>query len=61
MKTITFYKQIECKYCDEGKIWKVAPRFTRKMEFEYDEQSHECMECNGTGVIEIEEIETTNE
>lgn len=61
MKTLTFYKTIECEDCEEGKVWKVAPRFTRNLEFEYDEESHDCIECNGTGFIEIEETETVNE
>jgi hypothetical protein len=52
---MTYFRQEECKDCDEGKIWKVAPRFTRNMEFEYDEEAHDCIECDGTGIIEIEE------
>jgi len=54
---MTYFRQEECKDCDEGKIWKVAPRFTRNMEFEYDEEAHDCIECDGTGIIEIEEEE----
>ena len=55
---MTYFREVECPDCDEGKIWKVAPRFTRQMEFVYDEESHPCEECEGTGIKTIEEEET---
>lgn len=46
----------ECPYCDEGKVYEVAPRFTRDLDFEYDEEVHDCVRCEGTGQIEEEEV-----
>jgi len=54
---MSYFKEVECPDCEEGKVYRVAPRFTRNMEFEYDEKSHPCVECEGTGIIEVEEEE----
>lgn len=43
--------QVECQHCEEGSIYTPAPRFTKNMEFEYDEKESECGECEGTGLV----------
>jgi len=43
--------QVECQYCEEGSVYTPAPRFTKVLEFEYDEKESKCGECDGTGLV----------
>jgi hypothetical protein len=43
--------QVECQYCEEGSVYTPAPRFTKALEWEYDEKESDCGECDGTGLV----------
>ena len=43
--------QVECQHCEAGKVYTPAPRFTKALEFEYDEKESDCGECDGTGLL----------
>lgn len=49
MKSIEY--QTECQNCEEGKKYRPAPRFTKALEWEYDEEEYDCGECDGTGLV----------
>jgi hypothetical protein len=51
---MTYFRQEECKDCDEGKIYRVIHRFCEQWS-DYEEAAHDCEECGGSGIIEIEE------
>ena len=53
---MTYFRQEECKDCEEGKVFKGYNTYMRKnFELVDEEKWGECIECNGTGIIEIEE------
>jgi hypothetical protein len=55
---MTYFRQEECKDCEEGKVFKGYNTYMRKnFELVDEEKWGECIECNGTGIIEIEEEE----
>lgn len=53
-----FYREVECECCEEGRIFRGYRTYlNRRMELVDDEEYSDCGECEGTGIITIEEEE----